>query len=665
MAATYEAVLGLTEGSLVAVTAGMRRAFGTGSPQRESGPPAELSDKKLDTLIDLAERGNATGAHWLQIAGQLGQYERVFLRKHEWTMLCEQLVLELGTAVGFGYVRRYETAAALMRQPNARRHLTRALGAFVTHPDVQVITPVLALLSEARDPAANDLVLRLLHAESKSFRSAAAMVAAVKVARGHFPPESMNDLESHVVGSLRRGESLDGRLDSFDLAVHLPDESWDRAKGGLRNRRAYGLVTDARKGGEIVPSSQTSKIVNELSTRVQASTPTHHPHEPDAMLRRLLREALFHAHKARRHHAALLLAASPYAPAVSHHCHNLAGHSNDLIAARAWTLLMRVGSGPRRSRVLLNALAETRPTIRARALVNLGLSTGALATNEIGALMRKFDESNRVSDRQATLFALGMSGADELKLLAEHETEWIRRAAAWWLDQGPAIHDSDIRVLPDPVPRPDYRVAAQRGWRASCRLCATRRPAESQISQSSSNIPPARLRVSCRTLSQPGAGSARTCAVSSSVGAQPIIPSSKVTGGSASSTISSEIGSGSRPSTSRNHALSTPFPLGLPTAQPTWSGWKSISKRSISGANARTSAGAIEFGTHSSRGGRCGSTAVVRTSSPSRPRSPTVASAVIRVTPSWLRSTAAVARLPPSRRTSMLTVAGPGVEAER
>lgn len=453
VAATYEAVLGLTEGSLVAVTAGMRRAFGTGGPLRESGPATDLSDKKLDKLMDLAERGNATGAHWLQIAGQLGQYERVFLRKHEWTILCEQLVLELGTAVGFGYVRRYETAAALMRQPNARRHLTRALGAFVTHPDVQVITPVLALLSEARDPAANDLVLRLLHAESKSFRSAAAMVAAVKVARGHFSPESLGDLESHVVGSLRRGESLDGRLDSFDLAVHLPDESWERAKGGLLNRRAYGLVNDARKGGEIVPSTQTAKIVNELSTRVQASTPTHHPHEPDAMLRRLLREALFHAHKARRHHAALLLAASPYAPAVSHHCHNLAGHANDLIAARAWTVLMRVGSGPRRSRVLLNALAETRPTIRARALVNLGLSTGALASDEIGALMRKFDESNRVSDRQATLFALGMSGADELKLLAEHETEWIRRAARWWLDQGPAIHDSDIRVVPDPVPK--------------------------------------------------------------------------------------------------------------------------------------------------------------------------------------------------------------------
>lgn len=38
------------------------------------------------------------------------------------------------------------------------------------------------------------------------------------------------------------------------------------------------------------------------------------------MLRRLLREALFHSHKPRRHHAALLIATSPYAPAARDTC---------------------------------------------------------------------------------------------------------------------------------------------------------------------------------------------------------------------------------------------------------------------------------------------------------------------------------------------------------
>ena len=173
------------------------------------------------------------------------------------------------------------------------------------------------------------------------------------------------------------------------------------------------------------------------------------------------------------------------------------------------------------------------------------------------------------------------------------------------------------------------------------------------------------LRVAWRTFSQPGAGSARTCAVSSRVGAQPGMPRSKVTGGSASTTISSEIGSGSRPSASRNQALSTPLPLGCPTAQPTCSGWKRMSKRCSIGAARRTSSGASACETHSSGGGITGSSAVVRTSSPSRPRSPYVASAVSRASSPCRRSAAAVATLPPSRRTSTLTVAGPGTEADR
>jgi IMP cyclohydrolase len=68
---------------------------------------------------------------------------------------------------------------------------------------------------------------------------------------------------------------------------------------------------------------------------------------------------------------------------------------------------------------------------------------------------------------------------------------------------------------------------------------------------------------------------------------------------------------------------------------------------------------------HSSTGGRSGSVAVVPTSSASRPRSPYVASAVIRVSPSWVRSAAQVDTLLPSRSERVTIVAGPGFEAER
>ena len=452
VASTYESVLGATEGSLVAVIAGLRRAFGTGPAPKDSAlRESDLSDGDVDRLMALTESGRAHGGHWLRLAGQLNRYDRVYLRKRDWQDLCAQLVNELAASVGVGYVRRYEAAASLIRHHQAQRHLTRALGSFVTHPDTQVVSPVLNLLAEVPDEAAGDLVLRMLGSEQRDLRRAASSVAAVKVARGHFGAEAFKHLESSVVGSLRRGESLDGRLDSFDLAVQLPEDSWERIQPALRTRRAYDLVTRSREGGELVPWGQASAVVNEIASKVQAETPSHHPSEPDLMLHRLLRESLLHAHKARRHHAALFLAASPYAPAVSRHCLRLAAHENDLLAARAWTVLMRVGHAGGRDQVVRRAMGEARSSIRARALVNVGLLQAPLRHHEAEALWAMVEDTTKPIERHATMFALGMAGAPQLGSLAEAETDWPGRGARWWLEQGPARHDEDAGATFVPI----------------------------------------------------------------------------------------------------------------------------------------------------------------------------------------------------------------------
>ncbi|WP_459974776.1 hypothetical protein, partial [Nocardioides pyridinolyticus] len=258
VASTYEDVLGLTEGSLVAVAGGLRRSFGTGPTPRENAlRDTELAEPELNSLLDRAESGGATGADWLHLSDHFNRFDRVFLRESAWTALCQTLVKELGVAAGPAYVRRYEAAAAFIRHQNARRHLIMAVGQFVTDPDTQVVAPVLNLLTEVPDPAAAALTLRMLGADSdnKYLRRAASSVAATKLARGHFDEEALPRLESHVVGALRRGESLDGRLDSFDLAVRLPDDSWERVHGALRTRRAHQLVSQARAGGEMITST--------------------------------------------------------------------------------------------------------------------------------------------------------------------------------------------------------------------------------------------------------------------------------------------------------------------------------------------------------------------------------------------------------------------------
>ncbi|MBZ5740074.1 hypothetical protein [Nocardioides mangrovi] len=306
------------------------------------------------------------------------------------------------------------------------------------------MAPVLNLLSEVPDPAAAALTLRMLSADSenKYLRRAASSVAATKLARGHFDEAALPRLETHVVGALRRGESLDGRLDSFDLAVQLPERSWAQVSGALRTRRAHALVEQARTGSELVSATRAASVVADLAPSIQADTPTHQAQEPDLMLRRLLREALLHAHKPRRHHAALLIAASPYAPATARRLLSVAEDDNDLLAARAWTVLMRLDTAPHRDEVVRQAITEPRPSIRSRALVTAGLG-GELDVAQGGEIVARLD-SARSLERHATLFALGMAGSPELGTLTSSEDVDTQRGAQWWLTRGGAIRDADV-----------------------------------------------------------------------------------------------------------------------------------------------------------------------------------------------------------------------------
>ena len=275
--ATYEDVLGLPEGALVSVAAGLRRAFEPGPAVRDH-PTGEVApvNQEIESLLDRAEQSAATGAHWLRLADRLDHYDRVFLREREWVQVTQQLVRELGRATGLGYVRRYEAAAAFVRHPDARRYLLLALGRYVTDPDAQVVAPVLNLLTEVPDPAASALTLRLLSAdcENVQLRRAASSVAAVKLARGHFDADALERLEPHVIGALRRGDSLDGRLDAFDLAVRLPEESWARIAPALRTRRAYFMVEQAREHDELISPTRAARS---SPSWPPPSRPTHRP----------------------------------------------------------------------------------------------------------------------------------------------------------------------------------------------------------------------------------------------------------------------------------------------------------------------------------------------------------------------------------------------------
>ncbi len=118
--------------------------------------------------------------------------------------------------------------------------------------------------------------------------------------------------------------------------------------------------------------------------------------------------------------------------------------------------------------------------------------------------------------------------------------------------------------------------ARRRPTRAIWRLWATRWPAESQTSASSSNQPPLTWRQRAATASSPGAGTRRMCMVSSTVGAQPVAPSPKTTGGRPSTAMASIRASGSRSSLRRKYPRISGNPEGSSNRQPVTAGSSSI-----------------------------------------------------------------------------------------
>jgi hypothetical protein len=84
---------------------------------------------------------------------------------------------------------------------------------------------------------------------------------------------------------------------------------------------------------------------------------------------------------------------------------------------------------------VLRALSEPRPTLRARAMVNLGLSPIPVTDSEAKALIASVPADTRGSVRHGLLFALGMGGSPLLDEVAKkHQSE-----AEWWRSQGSAI----------------------------------------------------------------------------------------------------------------------------------------------------------------------------------------------------------------------------------
>ncbi len=444
LVAAYESVIGLPDGALWATSRLLHRSAGADARSAAVRPVEARTSEELDDLFDRIESRTATGGHWLRMTSDLAHFERVYLHRTTWTTLCTQLVAELTRSSGIAFFRRYEAACALLAHPQGGRHLSRSLGRFVLHPDVQNVAPAITLLREVSDQAAGGLVLRLMSDQNRMLRRGASGVAAAMVARGRFPVGSVETLEHHTGAALRKRGAIARNTDAIDLATQLPDDSYDRVLAAIPEPRVRRRVEHARETMELVPRDLARAISEAVATYAEAAT-RRAAYDPDQMLRRLVRESLFHVQRERRHLASVLVAVSPYGEHVARAVLDLASDSDDLVANMSWSVLRRMGHVLEGRRVVDALADELRDGVRARGLVTLGLTTGPLSEDAAEMMVATAKEASSDALRHAAVFALGMTDHERLRVLATEEPD-LARSVGWWRSLGLAIHDADVAV---------------------------------------------------------------------------------------------------------------------------------------------------------------------------------------------------------------------------
>lgn len=444
----YETVLGLPQGALVAANRQLIRDSDPAGKQPERVSFADRATEAPDALImGLIEKATAsgdpmTGGDWLTMVTELEHFELVLLPTRQWSLLCERLVQELARTTGVDQLRRFEALSTLISHPVGERHVRHALGAWLTDQDVQVVSPMLGLLQQLEDPAANQLVIKLLDVDSKALSLGAVQVAATKAARGHFNRVELAKLEQQAVRGLGTPRHKRG-ADLLDLLSHLPDDSYARVLATMKDGPLRARVVSARETKDLATREVSRDISRKVATLAQTMTPAVYTAEPDQLLQRLVRESLFHVSSNRRRLATYALGLSPYAPAVADCFISLASSERELLGERAWESIWALGHGSRREDVVSLVDTEHAWTQR-RALISLARSPQRLSTQEqdrVKVAMRH----ESASVRRAALYAIGLQAPHHLPNPLEAQTSSDASLITWWRRLGPMLRDPDSR----------------------------------------------------------------------------------------------------------------------------------------------------------------------------------------------------------------------------
>lgn len=439
--AAYEKALDLPPGQLSSITGYIRSSI-PGVKARvirpQLDPGSHAFTDRLDELIDKAVDGEAAAVEWMELGWHLASIPHVHLRRPTWESLADGVIRANPRAIKVAY-RLYSTAAAnIATIPRAQDYLVEAIDRYLSVPGVQVTVNPLGLLDRLPTRRAAELTLKTIERPgSEAEFSLAVWLATMKIARGDFTTEERGRLDMIVLRHWRRNPAMAGE-DLAELIAGLPEglRSSLTAAADRAGRRKLGYTVEHAEG---LVAAKAQALADTIASGARDRAPQTPAYGQDRLLPRMVREALFHRDSERRHVAALLISASPFAAGVTEELLILLedqGHRS-WIRARAATTARYLSGESHRMR-LVRFLEDANPDV----VVAITQALGHLTFNELtdqvlrSTLKKEYDAVGR-----ATMYALGMTGSPALRGIVRSpgSPEWQQTAARWWLSAGPAI----------------------------------------------------------------------------------------------------------------------------------------------------------------------------------------------------------------------------------
>jgi hypothetical protein len=439
----YERALGLRHCSLASSREYLRVFLPAGSLPRLTGPGAPSADPTArpdsqgrQRLLEIAVSETCTPIQWVALSSHLMSDPTWEVDQDDAQALADEIVSQLARGVDVAYRLLSVAAANVASVPTMHAPMVRSIRTYLGDPDVQVVYDPLGLLDQISSAEAADLILDLLErAPNRAMFLHAIWLATQMMVRGNFDDRQRARLGVLVLARWRADPERAPR-DLAQLIAVLPAgfrEAFSRAAATGGNTD-FGYVLEH---GEDVSAVAAKRMAGLIVDAVQRTHPDVGADRTE--LESLVREGLFHRESERRHLAAVVLAASPFAHAVGEAALDLLSvpESVPLARGRLATLCSYLAGDEHRLR-LSPFVGDHDETVAAAVTLTFGHLEFASTSDQ---MLRHTIPTHAGSRGRSHMYALGMTASPGLTKIAASSAapDWQRRAARWWLRLGPAI----------------------------------------------------------------------------------------------------------------------------------------------------------------------------------------------------------------------------------